>query len=155
MENVWDYPRPPALVPCTRRVRIVLGGAPIAESTRALRVLETSHPPSIYVPPEDFAPGALRPSAAPQTFCEWKGSAVYHDLVAPDGTVARAAGWSYPDPAPAYADLRDFVSVYPGRVGACYLDDERVAAQEGDFYGGWVTRDITGKMKGGPGTWGW
>lgn len=155
MENVWDYPRPPALVPCLRRVRIVLGGTTIADSTRALRVLETSHPPAIYVPFADVLPGVRRPAAVRPTFCEWKGTATYWDLVAPDGTVAEAAGWSYPEPVPAYVALRDHLSVYPGRVDACFLDDEQVTAQEGDFYGGWVTRDIEGPLKGGPGTWGW
>lgn len=155
MENVWDYPRPPALEPCARRVRIELGGTVVADSTRALRVLETSHPPAIYVPPEDFAPGVLHLAAARSTHCEWKGRAVYHDIAAPDGTVAPAAGWSYPDPVPAFAALRDHVSVYPGRMGRCLLDDEEVQPQEGDFYGGWITADIVGPLKGAPGTWGW
>ena len=155
MENVWEYPRPPALVPCERRVRIEFGGALIADSTRALRVLETSHPPAIYVPPEDWAPGALRPSDARRTHCEWKGTAAYHDVIGADGRVAHAAGWSYPTPVPAFAALRDHVSVYPGRMDACRLDDELVEAQPGDFYGGWITADIRGPFKGGPGTWGW
>lgn len=154
MENVWDYPRPPALVPCTRRVRIVLGDVTVADSTRALRVLETSHPPAIYVPAADFIEGALAPAGARSTFCEWKGLATYWDLVG-GHAVAPAAAWSYPDLVPAHAALRDHVSVYPGRVDACFLDDERVHAQDGDFYGGWVTADITGRMKGGPGTAGW
>lgn len=156
MENVWDYPRPPALVPCDRRVRIELGGGVVADSTGALRILETSHPPTIYIPPRDFADGALRRADARSTYCEWKGAAVYFDIVGADGiTVAPASGWAYPDPVPAYAALKDFVSVYPGRMERCRLDDEVVQAQEGDFYGGWVTSDITGRMKGGPGTWGW
>lgn len=154
MENVWDYPRPPALEPCTRRVRIMLGGVTVADSSRALRVLETSHPPAIYVPAADFLEGALVPSRARSTFCEWKGVAAYWDLVA-GAVVAPAAAWSYPVPVPAYAALHDHVSVYPGRVGGCFLDDEQVRAQDGDFYGGWITADITGRMKGGAGTAGW
>ena len=155
MENVWDYPRPPALVPCERRVRIVLGDRTIADSQRAWRVLETSHPPTIYVPPEDWVEGALRPAGGRASICEWKGRATYFDVVGGDGRVEEAAAWAYPRPTARFAALRDHVSVYPGRMDACYLDDERVAAQEGDFYGGWITADIEGPFKGGPGTWGW
>jgi uncharacterized protein (DUF427 family) len=154
MENVWDYPRPPALVPCGRRVRVGLGGAVIAESTSALRVLETSHPPTIYVPPADVAPGALRPAAG-SSMCEWKGRAAYFDVLGGDGTVAERAAWSYPSPHPDYAAVAGFVAFYPGRMDAAWLDDERVAAQEGDFYGGWVTADLAGPFKGAAGTLGW
>ena len=150
MESVWDYPRPPRLEPCARRVRIVVDGDTIADSTRALRVLETSHPPTIYVPPGDFEPGALVPSRARRTMCEWKGLATYFDVA------GRAdAGWGYPDPVPAYAALRDHVAVYPSRMDACLLDDELVQAQAGDFYGGWITTDLRGPFKGAPGTLGW
>jgi uncharacterized protein (DUF427 family) len=154
MENVWDYPRPPALVPCGRRVRVELGGAVIARSTSALRVLETSHPPTIYVPPADVAPGALRPAAG-SSMCEWKGRAAYFDVLGGDGTVAERAAWSYPSPHPDYAAVAGFVAFYPGRMDAAWLDDERVAAQEGDFYGGWVTADLAGPFKGAAGTLGW
>ena len=154
MENVWEYPRPPRLEPCARRVRVELGGVTIADSTRALRVLETSHPPAIYVPPGDIASGALQASAQRATYCEWKGIAHYFDVVAADRTAA-AAAWAYADPVPAFAALRDHVSFYPGRVDACYLDDELVVAQEGGFYGGWVTNDIVGPFKGASGTSGW
>ncbi len=153
MENVWEYPRPPALVPCERRVRIVLGGETVADSARALRVLETSHPPGIYVPPEDWIPGALTPAPG-RTLCEWKGVAAYFD-VRGGGRVAPAAAWAYPDPVAAFAALRDHVSVYPGRMDACYLDEEEVRPQEGTFYGGWITADVTGPFKGAPGTMGW
>jgi uncharacterized protein (DUF427 family) len=150
MESVWDYPRPPRLEPCARRVRIELGGLVIADSVRAMRVLETSHPPTIYVPPEDFAPGVLRPSRSRRTMCEWKGLATYFDVGgAPD------AGWAYPDPVAAYAELRDHPAVYPSRMDACRLGDERVQAQPGDFYGGWITADLSGPFKGAPGTLGW
>src|SRR5918997_5244810 len=111
MENVWEYPRPPAVVPCERRVRIELGGALIADSTRALRVLETSHPPTIYVPLDDVAPGALRPAAG-ASVCEWKGRAAYFDVVGGERVEARAA-WLYPQPVAAYAALRRHVAVYP------------------------------------------
>ena len=134
-------------------VRIVLGGEVITESARALRVLETSHPPGIYIPADDFAPGVLRPNDR-RTVCEFKGVASYWDLEA-GGEVTPAAAWSYEDPSPGYESITGFVSVYPGRVDACFLGDEEVTPQEGDFYGGWITADVVGPFKGGVGTRGW
>ncbi len=152
-ESVWDYPRPPALVPCERRVRVRFGGETLAAGTAALRVLETSHPPTIYLPPGDVRIDLLVPVGR-SSFCEWKGSATYFDVVAGD-RVERAAAWTYRAPVPRYAALRDFVSLYPGRMDACFLDDEEVQAQPGDFYGGWITSDLKGPFKGAPGTLGW
>ncbi len=149
MERVWDYPRPPAVVPCSRRVRVSLGGETVADSSRALRVLETSHPPVIYLPPSDVVAGRLAPSRARQTFCEFKGVASYLDFA------GRPVAWTYRDPSPGFEALRDFIAFYPGRVDAAYLDDERVTAQEGDFYGGWITSDLVGPFKGPAGTLGW
>jgi uncharacterized protein (DUF427 family) len=153
IESVWDYPRPPALVPCRRRVRIELGGVTIVDSTAALRVLETSHPPTIYVPPADIAPACIRPAAG-RSFCEWKGTAAYLDVVVGERREARAA-WTYPAPVAAYAGLCDHVAFYPSRMDACWLGDERVQSQAGDFYGGWITAELRGPFKGGPGTRGW
>lgn len=156
MERVWEYPRPPAVVPCDRRVRVELAGVTLADSERALRVLETSHPPTIYIPPDDIlAPGVLVPSAARGTWCEWKGAARYFDAVIDGDVVARTIGWSYPDPSPGYVALKDYVSFYPGRVDKAWLGDERVEAQAGDFYGGWITSDLVGPFKGPPGTRAW
>jgi uncharacterized protein (DUF427 family) len=154
MERVWDYPRPPALAACERRVRIEVGGVLVADSVAALRVLETSHPPTIYVPPGDVLAEHLLPSDARPTWCEWKGRARYLDIVAGDRRVPRAA-WTYPEPSPAYAVLRDHVAFYPGRADAAWLGDERVVAQPGDFYGGWITADLVGPFKGAPGTRHW
>ena len=154
MERVWDYPRPPALVPCDRRVRVVVGGVVIADSTAALRVLETSHPPTVYVPPGDVLSDALAGSRSPSTVCEWKGRATYLDVVAGDRRVA-AAGWTYRQPVARYAALRDHVAFFPGRVDEAWLGDERVVAQDGDFYGGWITSDLVGPFKGAAGTLGW
>jgi uncharacterized protein (DUF427 family) len=126
----------------------------IADSTAALRVLETSHPPTVYVPPGDVLDGALVASTARSTVCEWKGRATYLDVVAGERRVP-AAAWTYRDPVPAYAALRDHVAFFPGRVDAAWLGDERVIAQEGDFYGGWITSDLVGPFKGAAGTWGW
>ena len=148
-ERVWDYPRPPALVPCERRVRIEIDGRTIVDSTSALRVLETSHPPTIYVPPADIAEGVLTPASG-SSLCEWKGRASYLDVCGRE-----RAAWTYRDPVPRYAALRDFACFYPSRMDACHLDDELVRAQDGDFYGGWITDDLVGPFKGAPGTLGW
>jgi uncharacterized protein (DUF427 family) len=154
MERVWDYPRPPAVAPCARRVQVRLGGATLADSTGALRVLETSHPPTIYVPPADVALELLVASAARPTWCEFKGAARYLDAVVGERRVA-AVGWSYADPTAGYDALRDHIAFYPGRVDAAWMDDERVEAQPGDFYGGWITADLVGPFKGRPGTLRW
>ncbi len=150
MERVWDYPRPPALVACERRVRVELGGVVVADSAQALRVLETSHPPTIYVPPADVRTACLR-RAGGGSLCEWKGRARYFDVVA-GGRSARAAAWSYPRPTESFAELVDHLAFYPSRMDACWLDDERVQAQPGDFYGGWITSDLVGPFTGAPGT---
>jgi uncharacterized protein (DUF427 family) len=152
-ESVWGYPRPPRVEPERRKVRVVLGGELIAQSTAALRVLETSHPPGIYLPPSDVVAGVLRPNPA-GSVCEWKGRAAYWDAAA-GGVVVEAAAWSYPEPATGYESIAGYVSFYPGRVDACFLDDEQVIPQEGGFYGGWITADLVGPFKGGPGTLGW
>jgi uncharacterized protein (DUF427 family) len=153
MERARDYPRPPRLERSARRVRVVLGGVTIVDSADCWRVLETWHPPAWYMPAEAFAPDALR-DAAGSSFCEWKGRARYHDLLAGGVTAARAA-WSYPDPTPAFAAIAGHVALYAGRVDACFVDDERVTPQEGGFYGGWITPDVQGPFKGAPGTQGW
>lgn len=133
----------------------MLAGAVIAETTRAHRVLETSHPPVYYVPLADVAAGALEPAGGPGSFCEWKGGAVYFDVIGGDGRRAERAAWTYPNPTPAFDVIRDAVAFYPGLMDECTLDGERVEAQPGGFYGGWVTPDLVGPFKGGPGTRGW
>jgi uncharacterized protein (DUF427 family) len=154
MENVWEYPRPPALAPCLRRVRVEVGGEELADSVLALRVLETSHPPTVYVPIGDVRADLLVPSGAPSTWCEFKGAARYLDALVGDRRIS-AVGWTYPDPSPGYEALRDHVAFYPGRVDGAWMGDELVAAQESDFYGGWVTADLIGPFKGPSGTLGW
>ena len=153
-ESAWDYPRPPRLEPTARRIRVVLGGKTIVDTTSAHRVLETSHPPAYYVPLEDVAPGALIPSARAPTYCEWKGVASYYDVVS-GGIRAESAAWTYHDPSPGFEAIRDAVGFYPGRMDACFVDGERVEPQPGGFYGGWITSDVVGPFKGGPGTAGW
>jgi len=152
-ESVWDYPRPPRLEPTSRRVEVFAGGRCIAASTAAHRVLETSHPPVYYIPLDDVVEGVLR-EATRTTFCEYKGAARYYDVVLDGGVVANAA-WYYPSPSRGYEALAGKVAFYPALMDRCTVDGEAVEAQPGDFYGGWVTSDIVGPFKGGPGTSGW
>jgi len=152
-ENVQHYPRPPALEPVTDRLSVMLAGVEIAATTRGFRVLETHHAPTYYLPPEDVAPGVLRPSAG-RTLCEWKGVSRYFDVIAEPREELRAA-WSYPNPTPPFAPIAGFVAFYPGQMDACFVGDVQVRPQPGDFYGGWVTPNLDGIVKGGPGTEGW
>jgi len=152
-ESVWDYPRPPALEASTRHVVIRAGELVIADTHAAWRVLETSHPPTWYVPPADVRTELLRPSDAAGSHCEWKGAATYWDVVTPDA-VLRAALWSYPSPTPRFAALAGAFTGYPA-VLECTVEGERARPQDGGFYGGWITSEVVGPFKGGPGSWGW
>ena len=152
-ESVWDYPRPPALEETHELVEVELGGVVIARSTRGWRVLETSHPPTYYLPREAFVDGALVPTSG-SSACEWKGRAAYADLHG-GGLVAPRAAWTYPDPTPAFAAISDAWAVMPAAVDACRVDGEVVRPQEGGFYGGWITDAVVGPFKGIPGSWGW
>lgn len=153
-ESVWDYPRPPAIEPARRRIRAVFGGEVIADSTDGHRVLETSHPPAYYIPLTDVHREFLHQVDGQRSFCEWKGVAVYWSIGV-EGRRSQSAGWSYPDPSPAFAALRDHISFYAGRLDEAWVDDELVTPQTGDFYGGWITADVVGPFKGGTGTSGW
>ena len=152
-ERVADYPRPPRLEPAGRHVRVEFGGQVVAETDRAWRVLETTHPPTYYLPPDAFAPGVLVPSQR-GSFCEWKGAARYWTLRA-GGKEARDVAWSYPDPTPGFLPIRDHLALYAGPMDGVWLDGERVTPQPGGFYGGWITAELVGPFKGGPGTQGW
>ncbi len=152
-ESVWDYPRPPRLEESSRRIEVVFGGVRLACTTRARRVLETSHPPVYYIPPEDIKMEHLK-LAEGASLCEWKGRARYYDVSA-GGRKEELAAWFYPDPTASFAELRDHVAFYPSKMDACWVDGERVGAQPGDFYGGWITPEIVGPFKGASGTWGW
>ncbi|MFE0464350.1 DUF427 domain-containing protein [Kitasatospora sp. NPDC058965] len=153
-ESVWDYPRPPAVVPADGlQVQVRFGGRLVASTTHALRVLETSHPPVYYLPPQDVATELLT-VAAGTSLCEWKGQAHYWDLRVADRHAPQAV-WSYPEPFPVYEVLRGFLAFYPGRVDRCTVDGEEVRPQQGGFYGGWITDEIGGPFKGGAGTAGW
>ncbi|MEM8627269.1 MAG: DUF427 domain-containing protein [Pseudomonadota bacterium] len=153
-ESVWDYPRPPRLEPVNTRMTIEFGGTIIADATAGYRVLETSHPPTYYLPLTAFAAGALVPSRGKSSMCEFKGRAAYFDVVA-GGRRASAAAWTYPTPVAAFADLLEHVAVYAEPMDRCSVGGETVEPQPGNFYGGWVTSWVTGPFKGGPGTMGW
>lgn len=152
-ESVWDYPRPPRVEPAVRRVSVEFNGVPIVSSHRALRVLETAGAPTYYIPSDEIRMEYLKPSRSRTTWCEWKGAASYLDVVVDEQVAARAV-WTYPEPAPGYRGLVDHYCFFPG-ILICRLDGELVTPQPGGFYGGWVTSDIVGPIKGDPGTSGW
>lgn len=152
-ESVWDFPRPPRVEPSGERVVVWFGGQVVVDSADSVRVLETSHPPVYYLPRAAFAQGVLL-EAPGSSECEFKGAARYLDLSVGD-TVARRAAWYYPLPWPGYEALRGRVALYPGAMDRCEVDGERVTAQEGGFYGGWITPRVVGPFKGAPGTLGW
>ena len=153
-ESVWDYPRPPRLEQSPKQIKIVFNDVAIAQSNRTFRVLETSHPPSFYIPPEDIKMEYLIPVASSRSFCEWKGVAGYYNLRVGDREVINAA-WYYPEPTSQFAAIKNYLAFYPSKMDACYVDSELVKAQAGDFYGGWITEDIVGPFKGEAGSWGW
>jgi uncharacterized protein (DUF427 family) len=153
-ESVWDYPRPPRLELDSREVIIRAGDVEIARTQRAWRLLETASPPTFYIPFADARLELLVASPEARTsYCEWKGRARYWSIIVGDTVLADAA-WSYPSPRAPYEAIADCFSVYPGRA-ECFVNGERVRPQEGGFYGGWVTNEIVGPWKGGPGTSGW
>lgn len=153
-ESVWDYPRPPRLEAAGASLRIVHRGVTIAATAAGLRTLETSHPPTYYFPPGDIAPGVLHASAQRGSFCEWKGRAVYWDVVVAGETLA-GVGWSYPEPTAGFAALKDHVAFYAAPFDGVFVGDERVRPQPGGFYGGWITAAVAGPFKGVPGSQFW
>lgn len=153
-ESVWDYPRPPRLEPSRKRLRIVHRGVTVADTVRGLRTLETSHPPTYYLPPADIDMALLRPSAQRGSFCEWKGVAAYWDLVV-EGETLTGVGWSYPEPTPGFAALKDHIAFYAAPFEAVWVGDDRARPQPGGFYGGWITPDLAGPFKGVPGSQFW
>jgi uncharacterized protein (DUF427 family) len=153
VESVWDYPRPPRVEPSEELVEVELGGCVLASTRTSWRVLETSHPPTYYLPQAAFRPGVLRPATG-RTWCEWKGQASYFDLVVEGAEAARAA-WTYELPSPGFELLAGAVAVMPALVDRCTVNGEVVEPQPGVFYGGWITSRVVGPFKGGPGTTGW
>jgi len=152
-ESVWDYPRPPKLEDSTDHIQLLFNGIIIADTHQAKRVLETSHPPVYYIPPEDIKMEYLTTSSR-STFCEFKGNTSYYTIKVGEKTIAHGA-WYYRHPSPEYEAMANYIAFYPGKMDACYINGEQVQAQQSDFYGGWVTSKVTGPFKGGPGTFGW
>ncbi len=159
IECVWDYPRPPRLELSSSRIRVRHAGHLLADTSTALRILETSHPPVYYLPRSAFSAGLLVQSTRRASFCEFKGSATYWNLLVPQPDAAPIllpdAAWSYEAPSNLYRNFAGHIAIYAGRVDECWIDDERVTAQPGDFYGGWITSNVRGPFKGPPGTRHW
>lgn len=152
-ESVWDYPRPPRLEHVSETLRVTFAGETIAETSAGYRVLETSHPPVYYLPPGDVRQDYLLPAAG-HSFCEFKGVAQYWSLDI-EGARSERVAWSYPDPTERFRPIKDFLAFYASLVEGCWVGDERVQAQAGDFYGGWITSRVVGPFKGSAGTLGW
>jgi uncharacterized protein (DUF427 family) len=152
-ESVWDYPRPPRLEKTSRHIQVIYKGITIADTRRALRVLETSHPPTYYIPSGDIQMEYLQ-SSHHTSYCEWKDRAAYYHVIVGESKAENAA-WTYPDPTPAFASLKDHLAFYPQMMDSCTVDGERVRPQPGEFYGGWITSDILGPFKGEPGSATW
>ena len=152
-ESVWDYPRPPRLEPCEKHIIIVVAETKVVDAGQSFRVLETSHPPVYYFSPESIRMDLLKRSSG-GSVCEWKGQASYYDLRLDDRVIENAA-WCYDQPSDRFSAIAGFLAFYPSKMDSCTVDDERVVAQPGDFYGGWITADIVGPFKGVPGSRGW
>lgn len=152
-ESVWDYPRPPRLERVPWRIRVRHAMETIVDAPEAIRVLETSQPPAYYVDPAHVRTDLLVASAS-SSFCEWKGVATYVDIAVGANRVADA-GWRYDHPTPAFTELTGYYAFYAQKLDACFVDDEQVVSNEGQFYGGWITANVVGPFKGGPGTAHW
>jgi len=143
-ESVWDYPRPPRIEPDARHIRVSHRGDTIAESRRAVRILETASPPTVYLPPQDVRMDRLVANHS-RSICEWKGEAVGFDLM--DGPLDVA--WCYPRTFPEFASIAGWIAFYPAKL-ECWIEDERVRPQPGGYYGGWISHEIVGPVKGEP-----
>ena len=152
-ESVWDYPRPAIWEDTNKQIRIICNGVVLAETQLAKRVLETSHPPCYYIPIEDIKMEYLIETSR-QTMCEWKGISQYYDVAIADKYIKNAA-WRYFAPTPNFGEIQNSLSFYGSLMDECYVDNELITPQAGDFYGGWITADIVGPFKGEVGTWGW
>ena len=152
-ESVWDYPRPAIAEAISDELRVEFAGRTLAETRSGVRTLETSHPPTYYIPRAHVDMSALVPNGR-RSLCEWKGQAQYFDLYV-DGRTSVDACWTYASPTPSFQIIEDCIAFYPGRVDACLVNGERVTPQPGGFYGGWITHSVVGPFKGEPGTQFW
>ncbi len=152
-ESVWDYPRPPLLQKTAKSIQVYFNGICIVDTQNAYRVLETSHPPSYYLPPADIKMAHFQPVAG-RSICEWKGQAQYYTIVV-GKKIAERVAWAYPTPTADFAEIKDYIALYPAPMDKCVVDGELVQPQPGEFYGGWITSDVVGPFKGAAGSWGW
>ena len=152
-ESVWDYPRPPKCEESDKQIKVIFNKEILVETTQSKRILETSHPPVYYIPREEIQMDFLIPSKR-VSYCEWKGEASYYSIKI-GNRFAESAAWTYNDPKSGFLEVKNYIAFYVSQMDACYVNDELVVAQPGDFYGGWITSDIVGPFKGGVGTWGW
>lgn len=146
-ESVWDYPRPPKIEKISNEIKVVFNGKTVIESIGGYRILETSHPPTYYIDPTGIKSEYFKESGGSSSFCEWKGSATYYDIIV-DGETTQRAVWTYKNPSGMYEDIKDHLAVYAAKVDFCTLDGEVVVPQPGQFYGGWITKNIKGPFKG-------
>jgi hypothetical protein len=101
-------------------------------------------------------------SQSHSTFCEFKGSADYWTLQIcqlDQAVTIPDVAWSYAAPSSPYAALAGHIAFYANKLAEhgmeCWVDDEQVVPQPGDFYGGWITSNLRGPFKGAPGTRHW
>lgn len=157
--NVRNFPRPPLCEKTDRHLVIKWNDVVVADTKEAFWVLETYHPPTYYLPPSclNFSAVTLSTSSKYQTMCEWKGAATYHDLTfKPTEETVKAKIWSYESPTAGFKDIKSYLCFYASSVPwKCYVDGEQVNPQAGSFYGGWITSEVQGPVKGAPGTLGW
>ena len=139
-ESVWDYPRPPSIDADSRRVRVLADARLVAETTAAVRVLETASPPTFYLPPDDVDADAVQPTTRCMR-CEWKGQARAYDVAG-----IAAAGWAYIETFPEFAAIEGYYAFYPAELH-CTVAGETVEPQAGGYYGGWITTEIVGPFK--------
>lgn len=152
-ESVWDYPRPPRLEPTNKRIQIIFNGEVIADTKNAYRFLETSHPPTYYIPPADIKMDYIQRDKG-GSLCEWKGQATYYTVVVDSKKAVRAA-WAYHNPSHDFSEIKDYLAFYAEPMDSCWVAGEEVEPQPGHFYGGWVTSEVVGPFKGEPGSWLW
>lgn len=153
-ESVWDYPRPPRLEAASKQIQVFASDELIVDTGRAYRVLETSHPPTYYLPPEDIRMEFFKRLPGGGSFCEWKGQAHYYDMLI-GGRHAPKIAWAYDSPSRGFEPIKGYLALYAHMVDRATVGGEVVTPQPGNFYGGWITPDIVGPFKGAPGTWGW
>ena len=152
-ENVWDYPRPAICQPFSGTLEVYIDDILVARTKRAWRVIETSHPPSYYFHPEDVQDNLLKKNTK-TTLCEWKGQASYFDYLSKKNNILDLC-WTYQAPVKNFLPIRNYFSFYSSKCNSCFINNEKVISQDGDFYGGWITKNLIGPFKGSKRTLDW